>query len=79
MREKQVLATMSHEMRSPLAALISMAENLSTTKLDKEQRESLSLILSSGNLVLQLINDILDLPKAELGLKLNPYLNGFIV
>lgn len=44
-----------------------MAENLLTTKLDKEQRQLLSVILSSGDLVLQLINDILDLPKPELG------------
>ncbi|KAK1370010.1 Sortase system response regulator [Heracleum sosnowskyi] len=66
-RAKQMLATMSHEIRSPLAGLISMTQNLITTKLDKEQRQLLSVILSSGDLVLQLINDIIDLPKAELG------------
>ncbi|EYU22050.1 hypothetical protein ABFS82_01G039900 [Erythranthe guttata] len=67
MRAKQMLATMSHEIRSPLSGVVSMAEILSTTKLDKEQRKLLSVMLSSGDLVLQLINDILDLSKVESG------------
>ncbi|KAL0330144.1 UNVERIFIED_CONTAM: Histidine kinase [Sesamum radiatum] len=67
MRAKQMLATMSHEIRSPLSGVVSMAEILSTTKLDKEQRQLLNVMLSSGDLVLQLINDILDLSKVESG------------
>ncbi|XP_051119351.1 histidine kinase 5 [Andrographis paniculata] len=67
MRAKQMLATMSHEIRSPLSGVVSMAEILSTTKLDKEQKQLLSVMLSSGDLVLQLINDILDLSKVESG------------
>ncbi|KAK9076131.1 hypothetical protein SSX86_004464 [Deinandra increscens subsp. villosa] len=67
MRAKQMLATMSHEIRSPLSGVVSMAEILSTTKLDKDQKQLLSVMLSSGDLVLQLINDILDLSKAESG------------
>ncbi|CAL5204932.1 unnamed protein product [Lathyrus oleraceus] len=67
MRAKQVLATMSHEIRSPLSGVVSMAEILSTTKLDREQRQLLDVMLSSGDLVLQLINDILDLSKVESG------------
>ncbi|KAL7187158.1 hypothetical protein ACSBR1_037262 [Camellia fascicularis] len=67
MRAKQMLATMSHEIRSPLSGVVSMAEILSTTNLDKEQRQLLSVMLSSGDLVLQLINDILDLSKVESG------------
>ncbi|XP_054797681.1 histidine kinase 5-like [Prosopis cineraria] len=67
MRAKQMLATMSHEIRSPLSGVVSMAEILSTTKLDKEQRQLLEVMLSSGDLVLQLINDILDLSKVESG------------
>lgn len=66
-RAKQILATLSQEIRSPLAGLISMAENLFTTKLDKEQRQLLSVILSSGELSLRISNDILDLPKVESG------------
>ncbi|KAI8015498.1 Histidine kinase 5 [Camellia lanceoleosa] len=55
MRANQMLATMSHEIRSPLSGVVSMAEILSTTNLDKE------------DLVLQLMNDILDLSKVESG------------
>ncbi|KAK7351326.1 hypothetical protein VNO77_10693 [Canavalia gladiata] len=67
MRAKQMLATMSHEIRSPLSGVVSMTEILSTTKLDCEQRQLLDVMLSSGDLVLQLINDILDLSKVESG------------
>ncbi|CAJ1973612.1 unnamed protein product [Sphenostylis stenocarpa] len=67
MRAKQMLATMSHEIRSPLSGVLSMAEVLSNTKLDWEQRQLLDVMLSSGDLVLQLINDILDLSKVESG------------
>ncbi|KAG4934151.1 hypothetical protein JHK87_048153 [Glycine soja] len=67
MRAKQMLATMSHEIRSPLSGVVSMAEILSTTKLDREQRQLLNVMISSGDLVLQLINDILDLSKVESG------------
>ncbi|GLU01188.1 hypothetical protein SLE2022_185100 [Rubroshorea leprosula] len=67
MRAKQMLATMSHEIRSPLSGVVSMAEILSTTKLDHEQRQLLDVMISSGDLVLQLINDILDLSKVESG------------
>lgn len=67
MRAKQMLATMSHEIRSPLSGVVSMTEILSNTKLDKEQRQLVNVMLSSGDLVLQLINDILDLSKVESG------------
>lgn len=67
MRAKQMLATMSHEIRSPLSGVVSMAEILSTTHLDREQRQLLNVMISSGDLVLQLINDILDLSKVESG------------
>ncbi|XP_042477642.1 probable histidine kinase 1 [Macadamia integrifolia] len=67
MRAKQMLATMSHEIRSPLSGVVSMAEILTTTKLDHEQRQLLDVMISSGDLVLQLINDILDLSKVESG------------
>ncbi|XP_043696183.1 histidine kinase 5-like [Telopea speciosissima] len=67
MRAKQMLATMSHEIRSPLSGVVSMAEILANTKLDHEQRQLLDVMMSSGDLVLQLINDILDLSKVESG------------
>ncbi|CAI9287091.1 unnamed protein product [Lactuca saligna] len=61
MRAKQILATMSHEIRSPLSGVVSMAEILSTTKVDKDQNQLLGVMLSSGDLLLQLINAILHL------------------
>ncbi|KAK9683013.1 hypothetical protein RND81_10G112700 [Saponaria officinalis] len=67
MRAKQMLATMSHEIRSPLTGVVGMADILSTTTMDRQQRELLNVMISSGNLVLQLINDILDLSKVESG------------
>uniref|UniRef100_F6H9H4 histidine kinase n=1 Tax=Vitis vinifera TaxID=29760 RepID=F6H9H4_VITVI len=67
MRAKQMLATMSHEIRSPLSGVVSIAEILATTNLDRHQRQLLNVMLSSGDLVLQLINDILDLSKVESG------------
>ncbi|KAM7274783.1 hypothetical protein ACFE04_016649 [Oxalis oulophora] len=67
MRAKQMLATMSHEIRSPLSGVVSMADILSRTNLDREQRQLIKVMISSGDLVLQLINDILDLSKVESG------------
>jgi len=68
LRAKQMLATMSHEIRSPLSGVVSMAEVLATTQLDEEQRQLVDVMVSSGDLVLQLINDILDLSKVQSGM-----------
>ncbi|KAL1221564.1 Histidine kinase 5 [Cardamine amara subsp. amara] len=67
MRAKQILAMMSNEIRSPLSKVMGMAEILSTEKLDKEQRQMLNVMIFSGDLVLHLINNILDLSKIESG------------
>lgn len=67
MRAKEMLATMSHEIRSPLSGVVSMAEILSQTKLDKHQRQQVNVMMSSGDMVLRIINDILDLSKVESG------------
>jgi signal transduction histidine kinase len=68
MRAKEMLATMSRKIRAPLSGVLSIAEILATTKLDKEQYKLLEAMLSSGDLVLQLINDILDLSKVDSGI-----------
>ncbi|VAH36857.1 unnamed protein product [Triticum turgidum subsp. durum] len=69
----QTLATMSHEIRSPLSEVLSIAEILATTKLDQEQHQLLEVTLSAGNAVLQLIDGILGLSKVESGvMKLQP-------
>ncbi len=61
------LATMSHEIRTPLNGVLGLADVLNDTKLDKEQKRMVGMILSSGNALLQLISDVLDLAKIEAG------------
>jgi signal transduction histidine kinase len=68
MRAKQMLATMSHEIRSPLSGVISMASILARTPLNEDQKLKVDFMIKSGNDVLELINDILDLSKVEAGM-----------
>lgn len=61
------LANMSHEIRTPLNGIIGMADVLANTSLSAEQTTMLSIIRSSGDLLLGVINDILDLARIEEG------------
>ncbi len=62
------LATMSHEIRSPLSAIIGFSDLLRKTKLSKEKAEScLISIQRNSKHLLHLINDILDITKIEAG------------
>jgi signal transduction histidine kinase/ActR/RegA family two-component response regulator len=65
--KSEFLATMSHEIRSPLNGVIAMSALLSDTKMDEGQQLMASTITESGDLLLAIINDVLDLSKAEAG------------
>ncbi len=61
------LANMSHEIRTPLNGVLGMADILSQSRLDEAQQRSVALIRTSGDQLLAMLNDILDLSKVEAG------------
>ncbi len=66
------LANMSHDIRTPLNAILGMMDLLDDGRLDNEQKEMVSTIQTSGKHLLALINDVLDIAQIETGFsKLN--------
>jgi signal transduction histidine kinase/CheY-like chemotaxis protein len=61
------LATMSHEIRTPLNGVLGMAQAMASDKLTKVQGERLEVIRQSGEALLAILNDVLDLSKIEAG------------
>ena len=61
------LATMSHEVRTPLNGILGLSELLLETELKPEQKEHLSLLHYSAESLLLILNDILDFSKIEAG------------
>jgi PAS domain S-box-containing protein len=61
------LATMSHEIRTPLNGVLGMAQAMERDDLPPVQRERLAVIRQSGEALLTLLNDLLDLSRIEAG------------
>ncbi len=61
------LAVMSHELRTPLNGMLGVGQALRAGQLTPEQKEQVDLIMDSGDTLLVLLNDILDLSKIEAG------------
>lgn len=74
--KSEFLARMSHEIRTPLNGIIGSSELLQSCHLGREQKEYADTIYASGNTLLHLIEDILDISKIEAG-KLNLENTGF--
>ena len=61
------LATMSHEIRTPLNGVLGMAQAMAMGELTDQQRERLDVVQQSGEALLSILNDVLDLSKIEAG------------
>jgi len=65
--KSEFLSSMSHEIRTPMNAILGMADLLWESALSTEQRHYLETMRNNGNMLLDLINEILDLAKVESG------------
>jgi signal transduction histidine kinase len=61
------LAVMSHELRTPMNGVLGMAQALRHTTLDERQKSYVDMLMRSGDGLMTILNDILDLSKIEAG------------
>jgi len=61
------IAVTSHELRTPMNGLLGMAHALERSDLNPAQREQIALMLKSGDSLMQLLNDVLDMSRIEAG------------
>lgn len=61
------LATISHEIRTPLNGILGTAQLMAETRLQQEQRDQLQIMQNSGQILLAIINDVLDMSKIDVG------------
>ncbi len=66
--KNQFLANMSHEIRTPMIGILGAVDLLEATCTDKKQMENINIIRYCGEDLLNIINDILDVSKIEIGL-----------
>lgn len=66
-REKMFLANMTHELKTPINAILGMGDLLKLTQLDHEQEDYLDVMETSTKFLQKLISDILDVSKIETG------------
>lgn len=65
--KRRFISVVSHEMRTPLNAIIGMAELMRDTTLSREQADMLQTLRGSGQVMLGLVEDVLDFSKIEAG------------
>lgn len=67
-QKTEFLAMISHEIRTPMTAVLGLAQMLLQKEEDSGKVEDLNLILKSGDQILKLLNDLLDVSKIEAGM-----------
>ncbi|MDE0558823.1 PAS domain S-box protein [Algoriphagus sp. NF] len=65
--QRQFLSRMSHELRTPLNSILGFAQILQLSNLSDSQKRNLNFILESGNHLLNLINEVLEISRIEAG------------